>query len=223
MANLNTVSCATTIFVSPNDLSSLLSYTPNSYNCSNCKSKSLVACHIDVKALRTLRAAQGGRSSCAASFLSASYTFNNSRSCSVSALPSRSVSVVDMFVSPLILCYWTYINQAFCLQFKMRQYPIIHALDIEAQSLVCIRQVFGELMLEHNPLYLVPGFDLELDCNFVLDVVLAPDVKLKFVDGNILADDRFNRTWVDVCAPDHFHVIPTSPDSAAVKIPGAPA
>src|SRR5579872_818547 len=44
-------------------------YTPTSYNCSNCKSRSFVACHIEASALRTLRAAHGGRSLRAARLL----------------------------------------------------------------------------------------------------------------------------------------------------------
>src|SRR5947209_10523662 len=78
-------------------------------------------------------------------------------------------------------------------------------------------------MLEHNPLCLVPGFDLKFNCNLVLDLVLAPDMNLKFVDGSILADNRFYRTRVDVCTPDEFHIVPSPTDPAAVKVPGAAA
>src|SRR2546430_15367778 len=76
-------------------------------------------------------------------------------------------------------------------------------------------------MLEHNPLSLVSGFDFKFNCNLVLDLFLAPDVNLKFVDGSILADNRFYRSWVDVCPPDEFHVVPPSTDTTTVKVPGA--
>src|SRR5207237_6753604 len=76
-------------------------------------------------------------------------------------------------------------------------------------------------MLEHNPLCLVPGFDFKFNCNLVLDLFLAPDVNLKFVDGSILADNRFYRSWVDVCPPDEFHVVPPSTDTTTVNVPGA--
>src|SRR5438034_10465909 len=75
-------------------------------------------------------------------------------------------------------------------------------------------------MLEHNPLCLVPGFDLEFNCNLVLYLFLAPDVNLKFVDCSILADNRFNRSWIDVCTPDEFHIVPSPTDATTVKIPG---
>src|SRR5205814_8566790 len=36
----------------------------------------------------------------------------------------------------------------------------------------------------------------------------------------ILADNRFNRSWIDVCTPDEFHIVPSPTDATAVKIPG---
>src|SRR5450759_2394145 len=78
-------------------------------------------------------------------------------------------------------------------------------------------------MLEHNPLCFVSRFEFEFNRNLVLDFFLAPDIDLKFVNGNILADNRFYRARIDVRAPDKLHVIPATPDTAAVEIPGAPA
>src|SRR5947209_1346682 len=78
-------------------------------------------------------------------------------------------------------------------------------------------------MLEHTPLCFVSRFEFEFNRNLVLDFFLAPDIDLKFVNGNILADNRFYSARIDVRASNKLHVIPATSDTAAVKIPGAPA
>src|SRR2546421_9986133 len=78
-------------------------------------------------------------------------------------------------------------------------------------------------MLEHNPLCFVSRFDLEFDGNLILNFILAPDINLEFVDGNIFAHYRFYVTRIDVRASDELHIVPATPDAAAVEIPGAPA
>src|SRR5437899_9331682 len=63
-------------------------------------------------------------------------------------------------------------------------------------------------------------FDLDLYRDFVLEVLLPPDIDLKLINRCILTNNSFYSTWIDVGAANELHVVPTSPDTTTIEVPG---
>src|SRR5579885_432343 len=101
---------------------------------------------------------------------------SSSCSCLVSGWPRRSVLVIDIAPRRLVSGNGTGIDQAFGLEFKARQRAIVGALDVEASAFVRLGQIFGEPLLKLCPFAFKAGLDVELDGDFIRQVILAPDV-----------------------------------------------
>src|SRR5215467_15878960 len=82
-------------------------------------------------------------------------------------------------------------------------------------------QVLCQFVLEPWPFGIKSVLNFQLDIDLISEVILAPDVDLKFVDGRVFAHNSFYCARVNVSATNELHIIPAPSNTAIVKIPGA--